>query len=90
MQVVHAVVRGELEGPAVEREAGVGDAIAESTDDGAEVARLGEIVPDAVEPQDDIVDAAAAIRRAHRDDRRAVGHRADLDAAAVGQREGLD
>jgi hypothetical protein len=60
------------------------------SDDRAEKSRFRQILVECVEAEDDILDAAAAIRRADRNDRRAVIHQTDLDAAAVGQHEPID
>ena len=88
--MVCAAVGGDLDDRAVQREAAPADPIRVSTDDAAEEASFGEVVREAVEAEDDIVDGAVPIRRAHGDERRAVRHHADLHTVNVRQRKRVD
>ena len=90
VQMVRAAVGREPDRGAVEREAALGNPVSIAPDDGAEVARFGEVRLERVEAEDDVVDASGAIRRAHRHDRRAVAHQADFDAVLADQREAVD
>src|SRR5262249_4916707 len=76
VQVIRTVVDGDLERRPVNRESSSGDAIAIAADDRSEISPLSQIVVETVEPQHDVVDAAAAIRRADGHDGRAEADRA--------------
>ena len=90
MQVIRAVVDRELERRTVEHEASVGNPVAVTADHRTEVASLGEVVVERVETEDHILAAAVSIRRAHRDEGRAVRHHRDLQATIVRERETID
>ena len=74
MQVVRAVVGGELVGAAIEREAALGDAVAHAPDNRAEVGLLGQVAVDAVEPEHDIAQLPVAVGGVELGEDRAVGH----------------
>ena len=81
VQMVRAVVGRERVRLAVERELALRDPVAVAADDRAEVrASVVDVVVERVEAEDDVVELAAAVRHAQRDDDRAVGHRAHLHA----------
>ena len=62
VEVIGTVVLRQRVGLAVQRESASGDAVAISADDGAEVRRRPQVVRQGVVAQDDVVEAAVAIR----------------------------
>ena len=90
VEMVRAVVRGELVGLSVEGEARLADAVAVAADDGAEVRVFLEIAVEGVEAQGHVGHGAGAIGHANRGDDRAIADRLDLDARLVREGEGLD
>src|SRR4029077_776679 len=73
VQVVLTVVSRQWVGPSTEREAAPGDPIRVAPDDRPEIETRPEAAVPLVEPEHDVVQAAAAIGHAERDDGGAVG-----------------
>ncbi|GBL30134.1 aldose 1-epimerase [Opitutia bacterium] len=86
VEVLAVVVARDLEGPAVDGEAAVGDPVRVAADGAAEVRVLLHVAAEVVVPQRHLRDDALAVRHAHRHERRA--ELADLrgEAETVAQR----
>ena len=75
VEAVGAVVLGQLDGLAVEGEGGVGDAVADAADGGAEVgvlAVLAQVAVEVVEAEGHVLDLPVAVRDAEGADGRSV------------------
>ncbi len=84
VQVVGAVVGGELVLPAAEGEFAIRNAVGAAPDDGPEVRVPGQIRLQRIESEDDAVHFPVAIRRFDRGDNAAVVGYFHLDAIFVG------
>jgi hypothetical protein len=71
---------------AVEREPALGDAVGDTTRDGAEVRVPGNVFVERIKSQRDVRDVAFAIGHVHLGDDAAVGHHLHRQAVAVRQR----
>ncbi len=75
---------------AVQVEPGLGDAVAVTADDGAEIRVRAEIAREAVEAEVDVGQDAVPVRHLQRHQDGAVGHDPGLEPGRVGQSEELD
>src|SRR5262249_47822472 len=90
MQSIGSIVLGKLEGPAIECELSIGDAIRIPTDCGAEEGFIIYISVKILVTKDDIRHIAGAIRSLQRNQRGAEGDNVSLDPVLVLQHVKVD